>query len=324
MKRFLFIGVISGMMLTPGLTNGEIVDRIVAVVNDKVITLRQLQLAENSFLQNRPGSSASSVDPSKLLEELIEEKLLTQMADKAGITVTQDELNVALEEIKKRNKILTDTRLKEVITSEGQTWDQFLEEIRKQIKMVKLVNREVRSRVTIDEAEVRDFYEKNKGSSQEKVRARHILFSIPENADDQAVETVRKKAEALLSQIKEGLDFAEAARQYSEDPSREQGGDLGVISKGQMIAPLDEVIFNLKPGEVSQPIRSNLGFHLVKVEERIGGEAPASEDVKEQIRNLLFQKKAASLYKEWITKLKSEAYIEIKDLSPSPEAETPK
>lgn len=319
MKRILvFIWILSGILFTSSLVKGETADRIVAIVNDKVITLRQLKLAEFSALQNRPQNSEEkfSVDRAKLLEDLIEEKLLIQVADKAGITVTEDEVNTALEEIKKRNKISDDAKFREAVTQEGQSWEQFLEDIRKQIKVVRLVNREVRSRVTVDEAEVREYYEKHKNSSrppQEKVKVRHILFSVPEWASAQMDENAKKKAEDVLAKIKGGLDFAEAARLYSDDPSKEQGGDLGVISKGHMINPLDEVIFSLKPGEVSQPIRSSLGYHLVKVEEKINVEVEALEAAKEQIRNLIFQQKVESLYKDWIKKLKSEAYIEIKE-----------
>lgn len=322
MKRFLFIGIIFGISLAQEPVRSEIVDRIVAIVNDKVITLRQLKLAENSILQSnfrRSGEGSSpTIDQTKLLQELIEERLLIQIADKSGITVTEEELGIALEDIKKRNKILTDTKLKDVVTAEGQSWEQFLDEIRKQIKIVKLINREVRARVTLDEAEVQDYYDKNKDVSQirqEKARVRHILFSIPENAGDQIIESVREKAEAILDQIKGGQDFIEAARLYSDDSSKEQGGDLGVISKGQMIAPLDEAIFKLNSGEISELIRSPLGFHIVKVEEKIQEDTETLEKIKEQIRNVLFQRKVQALYKEWMTKLKSEAYIEIKNLS---------
>jgi peptidyl-prolyl cis-trans isomerase SurA len=319
MKHTLLLaGILSGVLLTSGLVKGETADRIVAIVNDKVITLRQLKLAEFSALQNKPQDSEGkfSVDQAKLLEDLIEEKLLIQVADKAGITVTENEVNTALEEIKKRNKISDDAKFREAVTREGQSWEQFLDDIRKQIKVVRLVNREVRSRVTVDEAEVRDYYEKNKnssGSPQEKVKVRHILFSVPEWASQQMDENAKKKAEEVLAKIKGGLDFAEAARLYSDDPSKERGGDLGVVSKGHMINPLDEVIFSLKPGEVSQPVRSSLGYHLIKVEEKVDVEAEALETAKEQIRNLLFQQKVESLYKDWIKKLKSEAYIEIKE-----------
>lgn len=319
MKHTLLLaGILSGILLTSGLVKGETADRIVAIVNDKVITLRQLKLAEFSALQNKPQGSEGkfSVDQAKLLEDLIEEKLLIQIADKAGITVTEDEVNMALEEIKKRNKISDDAKFREAVTREGQSWEQFLDDIRKQIKVVRLVNREVRSRVTVDEAEVRDYYEKTKDSSgppQEKVKVRHILFSVPEWASQQMDESAKKKAEEVLAKIKGGLDFAEAARLYSDDPSKERGGDLGVVSKGHMINPLDEVIFSLKPGEVSQPVRSSLGYHLIKVEEKVDVEAEALEASKEQIRNLLFQQKVEALYKDWIKKLKSEAYIEIKE-----------
>ncbi|HWP45905.1 MAG TPA: peptidylprolyl isomerase [Candidatus Limnocylindrales bacterium] len=319
MKHTLLLaGILSGILLTSNLVKGETADRIVAIVNDKVITLRQLKLAEFSALQNKPQDSEGkfSVDQAKLLEDLIEEKLLIQVADKAGITVTEDEVNAALEEIKKRNKISDDAKFREAVTREGQSWEQFLDDIRKQIKVVRLVNREVRSRVTVDEAEVRDYYEKTKNSSgppPEKVKVRHILFSVPEWASQQMDEDAKKKAEEVLAKIKGGLDFAEAARLYSDDPSKERGGDLGVVSKGHMINPLDEVIFSLKPGEVSQPVRSSLGYHLIKVEEKINVEVEALETAKEQIRNLLFQQKVESLYKDWIKKLKSEAYIEIKE-----------
>jgi peptidyl-prolyl cis-trans isomerase SurA len=320
MKRILFISIISGVLLSPGFVRGEVADRIVAIVNDKVITLRQLKTAEYSVLQNRPRNSGNQaaplIDRTKLLEDLIEDRLLTQTAESAGIAVGEDELSAAIEEVKRRNRILDDEKFKETVLSEGQTWEQFLEEIRKQLKVVKLVNREVRSRVSVDEGEIQDYYQKNKSSfeaSREKVRARHILFSVPDWASDQMDQDTRKKAEEVLAQIKNGMNFIEAAKQYSEDASKDQGGDLGVLSKGQMITPLDEVIFNLKPGEVSQPIRSSLGYHLVKVEEKMGGEETASEAVKEQIRNLLFQKKVESLYREWMTKLRSEAYIEVKE-----------
>jgi len=293
----------------------EIVDRIVAVVNRKVITLYQLQQAEKAMLQE--GNSAKDITPAgqeKVLNFLIENELIRQQAEEEGILVTEEDLNAALADIKQRNKLVSDDQLKQAIGQEGKTWQEFLEEIRSQIKMAKLTNQEVQAKVEITETEVKTYYQSHTELFKPvppTVHVRHILLKVKEGADDAEIQKVKARADQIVQQLRAGADFATLAKEYSEHPSAQSGGEMGTFKQGELAAPFD-IAFNLNVGDISDPVRSNSGFHILNVQEKSSGDQSTYENAQPQIRNTLFEEKANDLYQKWMTALKDKAYIEVK------------
>lgn len=303
------IGVISCFAAS---TSAEIVDRIVAVVNHKVVTQYQLQQANQTLLQR--GTDTSQIKEGAVLNFLIEQELMYQEAEQADILVTDEELNNALEYIKQQNNILSDEQFKAALGQEGKTWEEFQDELRKQIQIDKIINQEVRSKVNVTDAEIEAYYQNNLDQFEQKpssVHVRHILLNIPDNASGADVQQIQAKAEQIVQQLREGADFTTMAKEYSDHPSAQSGGELGTFETGELASPYDTA-FNLNAGEVSDPIRSAKGFHILYVEEKISGGQATFEGVKPQIQAKLFEESTSRVYEEWIAKLKEKAYIEIK------------
>ena len=294
----------------------QLVDRVVAVVNRKVITLSQLEKAEQQLYAREtlhPGETQEE-RRKKTLEMLIENELIRQKTEEAGIFVNDEELDAAMYDIKQRNNISSDEQLKKILSQEGRTWNEFLDDIRGQIKMAKLVNREVRSQIEVSEDEVELYYQTHPeqfAQSSTTVHIRHILLSVSKAAGDADVQAIKEKAEQLVQQLRSGADFADAAKEYSAHPSSETGGELGTFNEGELAAPFD-IAFTMDSGEISDPIRSDSGFHIIYVEEKTGGEKASFEKAKPTIRRTIYEQKSNKLYRKWIEELKERAYIEIK------------
>ncbi|MBD3305856.1 hypothetical protein GF339_05685 [candidate division KSB3 bacterium] len=297
-------------------TSAEIVDRIVAVVNRKVITLYQLRQAEQQIRsqQNISPEDSPEARREKVLNFLIENELIRQEAQEMGVLVSDEELQAALQDIKQRNDIQSDEQFRRIVNQEGRTWAEFLEDIREQIKIAKLINREVRSRVEISEDDVTLYYHTHQDEFEQSapaVHIRHILLGLDPDATPAAEEAAQAQAEDLVQQLRAGADFSTLAQEYSDHPSADAGGELGTFKEGDLAPPFD-VAFTMDAGEISDPIRSEMGLHIIYVEDKTGGEQASFENAKPLIRRKLFEQQSAALYQEWLDTLKEKAYIEIK------------
>jgi len=315
--------IATGLIVLLGLQTGllcaasEPIDEIAAVVNKKVITRSQVHDMEQEFLKQ--GRFAATEDEKarqeKILNFLIENELIVQKAEEYGMTVTSEEFKAALDDVKKRNNIFTDDELKTAINQQGTTWDEYLNEVRKQIRIAKLMNSEVRSKVQIDEDEVSAYFEEHRSDFQaapEEVHVRQIYLSVGQEASEADISAVLDKATRIVNDLRGGADFAEMAKEYSEHPSAGNGGELGTFQEGQLAAPFDAA-FAMSVGEISDPIRFNDGFHILYVETKTGGEENAFVNARSEIRRILFEQKADKLYQAWMADLKKTAYIEIQD-----------
>lgn len=308
----LFLGVQIGLTVAAA----ENIDGIAAVVNKKVISRSRVQVTEQDF--SKQGRFAPTDDEKtrreKVLNFLIENELIIQKAEEGGMTVTSEELKAALDDVKQRNNIFTDDELKAALNQQGTSWDDYLEDIRKQIKIAKLMNAEVRSKVLINESEVSAYFEEHRQDFQAapaEVRVRQIFLSIGQDASEADVLAVQEKAARIVKELRGGADFAAMAKEHSEHPSAASGGELGTFKEGQLAAPFDAA-FNLAAGEISDPIRFDNGLYILYVETKTGGEENALQNARSDIRRTLFEQKADALYKEWMAELKQTAYIEIR------------
>jgi peptidyl-prolyl cis-trans isomerase SurA len=293
--------------------SAEIVDKVVAIVNRKVITQYQLEQATQTFLQ--AGRDPAQVTREKVLNFLIEQELISQEAENTGILITDDDLNSAIEYIKRQNNLQTDDELKEALGNEGKTWEEFLNEVRKQLKIEQVISQKVRAKVEVTDAEVEAYYQENRerfDQAASTVHVRHILLEIPGNADETRIHQLQQQAQQLVQQLREGADFAEVAKVHSDHPSAESGGELGTFKQGDLAPPFD-IAFTMEAGAISDPVRSDKGFHIINVQEKMSGEQVVYEQVKTQIQNALFEEKTNQRYEEWIAELEERAYVEIKE-----------
>ncbi len=294
----------------------EKVDGVAAVVNRKVITLSRFRELERQFVAQERflPSETKTIRKEKVLNFLIEEELVRQRTEELSLLVTNEEFEAALTDIKQRNSLISNDQLKTLVNQEGKTWDEFSDEIKGQIKIAKLMSREVRAFVELSDDEVRAYYESH--SDQFKpapvsVHIRHILLKIDPEASETEELAAKDRADLLVLELRNGGDFQAIAQAHSEHSSADSGGELGTFKEGELAAPYD-LAFSMDAGGISDPVRSDSGFHILYVEEKFGGAESAFENAKERIQRRLYDEKSGTRYKEWLDDLKAKAYIEIK------------
>jgi peptidyl-prolyl cis-trans isomerase SurA len=289
----------------PGEVSGPVVvDRVVAVVNDEVITLSDLQREE----------VLKKVDVQKderlLLEDMIDRKIQMAAAKRAGMDVTDKELADAVADIMKRNSF-DNKQFEAALAKEGLTLDQYKAELREQMTLSRMFNKYVRSGLAIDEAEVRAYYERNSKnySLPEEIRVRQIFFRAPDNATPAEAAAIKERVTAALARAQKGEDFVRLVKELSESEDAAQGGDLGFMQRDQLVPEIEQVARTLKPGEIAGPIKFAGGFHIIRLEE-IRTPVQPFEKVKDEITKMQYEQKVDNAYRTWLQTIRSDSHIE--------------
>jgi peptidyl-prolyl cis-trans isomerase SurA len=288
--------------------SAELIDKIVAVVNDDLITLSELK--ERAALLNS-NPDAPKQDEKSILDQMIEQRLLEQEAKKLGISVTENEVDAALEGVKK-NFNLTDEQMIEVLKKQNLTPEVFREQWRIQLLANKLVASQLKGQIAVTEDEIKKEYEESYGKVefQDETKIAHILIPVtsPEE-EDKAKELALEVAE----RAKSGEDFGELAKEYSKDESSAQNrGELGYFKKGDLVEPLEEAVRGASVGEIVGPVRSPSGYHVIKILDKKRSGKSSLDDYRDEIKEKLYRQKAEKALEEWIENIKKTAYIEVK------------
>lgn len=316
MKRIiLFVFIVSVFASHSVVHSAILLDRVVAVVNQEVITWSDLYKA----MEFEASDKMQELSPDEkrrifkenegiFLDSLIDVKLQLQAAKQAGIEATREDVNDAISEIKKKYSI-DDPTFKESLKKEGFTVDEYKKKLEEQIMLSRIVAQQVKTKIVVSDKDLEKYMIENKVflADGEGYKIRQIFFKKPVGNDRKIVE---EKAGEILVQLKAGDDFASLAQKYSEDPSRKTGGDLGFIKKSQMAKEFLDVVSQMKVGDVSQPFWTDRGLHIIKLEDKT--EKQSEVELKESIRNKLLEKQFSEKYKGWVRGLRENAYIEIR------------
>lgn len=249
---------------------------------------------------------------SRVVEMLVAQRLLRDEAIARGITVDDAEVEQRLAKISET--LPEGMTLDAMLAQRGMDKNELLKNIKEGMQFEKLIDAATADKtVKPTEADAQAFYDENKAQhfmTEEKVRASHILIA-PETQDDAGWAKAKEQADALSQQLKEGADFAALAKEHSTCPSKEKGGDLDVFGRGQMVPEFDEAAFSQELNVVGEPVKTQFGYHLVKVTEKIAaGETPFAE-VKEEILSSLEGQSKNQLAEEFIDELRAKADVEI-------------
>ncbi len=309
MKKYLvtFITMI-GVLLTntiPGMVSGSVVvDRVVAVVNNEIITLSDLQREE--ALKKRDAVR----DDRLVLEDMIDRKLQMAAAKRAGVDVTDKELDDAVADIMKRNS-MDMMQFSVALAKDGLTLEQYKEELREQITLSRLFNKYVRSGVNVDEAEVRAFYQNNPKtfSLPEEIRVRRIFLAMPDQAMPDQAAAIREKAQSVYARLQKGEDFIHLVREVSQGETASQDGDLGFMQREDALPEIVEAARALKPGDSSSPFLCAGGYNIIKLEE-VRTPVKPFEKVKDEIMKTLYEQKLENTYRSWLQALRGDSHIE--------------
>jgi peptidyl-prolyl cis-trans isomerase SurA len=318
MRVFVTIGL-SLLLWGLVLPSEALVDRVVAVVNQEIITLSEVERWMKPYLQAIDAEDRLERREQvnevcrKILDQLIEEKLIDQEVKRSGIKVSSKEIEAAVEEIKRRHGA-TQEDLEKVLAREGLTLEVFKKQIEKRLLRMKLVNWAVKVEPKDREKELKEFYEKNIDQYQTEIsyRPAHILFAVPKEAAPKEVQEIRKRCQKVWERIKEGANFGEMALLYSEDASSKDRGDLGYFKRGELVPAFEKEALRLQVGEVGQIVRTDFGFHIIKLLDRKGGVPLSFEMVKEKVKSDYQERETERAFKEFLSKLREKSVIEIK------------
>ena len=251
-------------------------DRIVAVVNDGVIMDSELDARVNDIAaqfraDNRPLPPLD-VMREQVLDRMILERVQLQMAERGGIRVDDTALNQALEGIARQNN-MTLPQFSERLRGEGYDWSQFREQIRNEMVISRLQQRSVASRIRVTDREVERFLQSETGKRmfQADFHLGHILVKVPGGATPEQVRAAKQKADDLVGRLRGGADFAETAVAESDGPEALEGGDLGWREAAQWPSLFADAAIDMQKGDISEPLRSGAGFHILKMIDRRGG-----------------------------------------------------
>lgn len=302
--------------LIPLSSLAEIVDRIVAIVNDEVITLSDLNEASTPLLQQMKSNPSNDQLPRELqqevLQQLINKKLEEQEIARLKISVTQEEIDGFIESMKGDYR-LTDSALVADLADQGLTMEEFREQVKELFQRRKLIEREVEAKITITDKQLKDYYDNHVDEYGDygKVRIQHILLTVPENATEREIKKIRETGERILRSIREGSDFGEMAREYSEALSAKSEGDLSFSKTGEIPSYLKEILLKLQPGEVSDVVQTPIGFQIIKLVDWEKNAVKKFEDVKDEIYRKLLTEEINRRYVAWSKQLRDSSYIKI-------------
>jgi len=297
----------------------ETVDRIVAVVNGDIIVLSELRQVSRNYIDRMSeqfkvagGDEQLREAERRILDQLIEEKLVNQEADRLAITFSEREVDLAVKEMQNRNR-MNDAQFAAVLAEEGLTMPKYREQLTSQMKKARVIDQEIKSRIQVSKEEVDAYYEKHADdfNAEPEVRIQQIRLIIPPESSAGEVSRIQAQAESILAKIKAGEDFTTLVGLYSQDPTAAAGGDMGTFKRGELLPAIDEYAFSMKPGEVSPVIKTEGGFHLVKVLGKREPSALSEEERRAEVKDMLFSQKAEEDFKVWIAKLRKKAYIEV-------------
>jgi peptidyl-prolyl cis-trans isomerase SurA len=300
----------------PAAPDASVTDRVLAVVNNDAITLSDLQEAIAVYQyenRDRAPAPAHELAP-QFLTRMIDNRLQIQEAEREKIVIDDVEIEEELADRLKKMNVKSREEFDSMLKAQGLSIDAVKRRISDEIRRNRVVGRKVRLRISVTEAEVTQYVEANRAKLETGLtyHARHILIQPDAGASDTAWENARIRADLIRSQLLEGADFAELAKQNSRDATARDGGDLGTLKRGELAQDIELQILSLAPGEVSLPHRSALGYHIFRLESKDSLEGEGLTRVKAQIREILFREKFDARYDAWIKEIKQRAIIDVR------------
>jgi peptidyl-prolyl cis-trans isomerase SurA len=295
-----------------------VIEQLIVVINGEPYTLSNVNsYAKSKLARGFPSGNLDPINASdrEVLEQFITDKLLEAEVRESGIAVNEDDVNRYIEQVKKNNR-LSDEDLKIALGREGQTLDRYKTSVKAEMEKSEIIERQVKRKVSITDEDVERYYKLNskKYRGNERARIRHILLSLPENAPAERVQSATTRAKELSQRIAAGEDFAALARQNSEGAGRAEGGDIGWVNRGTLISGLEEVAFEkLSVGQVSEPFRTSMGVHIVKLEGREAGNVLSLNTVAPRIKEELLNKALEERFTKWMkTDLRRKHRVDVK------------
>lgn len=325
MKKLLFLTLLLPVVSLPAFATEtpqrQLLDQVVAIVNDEPITQSELDVTMRPIYEDYKGQysgqalmEALTEARRKLLNQMIEDKLVYQEAKNQKIEPEIGQVEKQIEDLK--NKFKGENDLEDALAKEGMSLSVMRERMERQSVIQQLHEMEVRAKVVVSPREVQEYYEEhsNEFSSDGSIQVRSMTVKKSEEAREKGLtdEIAKAKIENLRKRVLAGQEFALLAQESSEDTSAKNGGLSEWIKPGDMIAEIDRVIFSLKKGEMSEIIETPMGYHLFRVEEIREKYKKSFNEAREEIYARLFREKSIKRFQDWMKELKRDAYVSIR------------
>lgn len=298
-----------------------VVDRVVAVVNEAIIMQSELEARMAPLRQEiqqiadaKERSRRTAKLGSQVLSDMVNDELIVQAAQEAKIDVEPGEVNAAIDEIKKENKI-DDAGLTQVLAQQGFTMAGYKADLRKQILRLRATNQLVRPRVNVTNEDVKARYDQMQRRSEavSSVRLAHMLFQLPERPTEQQLAAAKERAATAISRVRAGEAFAAVAAAASEDEgTKASGGELGWFERGSMTPEWETVVFAMEKGDVRGPISGPQGLHVFTVLEVKRSDLKTFDELKDQLKNELTRRETDKQSRLWVEEMRKKAYVDIK------------
>lgn len=308
------------LALTPVPATAVVVDGIAAVVDGEVITLLELEkagrLAVEERLRTAPASEQERLRREVLaavLEQLVLIRIQSRRARQFGVQVAPAEIDAAIVNIREDNR-MSEEVLARLLLERGMSQEEYRRDIEDQIRLSKLVQREIRAKVTATDEELDAWFKEHRQDwyRPERIRIRHLLIPLPASASADEIEAARARAKGLYDRVGGGSDFANLVRAETPGAAADADPVSGEIARGELFPALEAAAFALPVGGVSEPVQSPAGFHLLQVTEKTPPYEPKLEDVRSSIEQKISERKTRERYDAWIKQLRSEAIVEIR------------
>lgn len=289
---------------------------VIARVNGETIGKAEFEKAVKT-VEEQSGSTVPADQRDRvyrnILDQIIGYKLLLQETRTRNVMVPAAEIDARIAQI--QGQFPSEEAFKQTLEQQKVTVEQLRADARSEMVVTKMLQSEVEAKVSVKSEQVADFYQKNpdKFVQDERVRASHILTSVPQSADAAAKQAAKAKAEGILKDVKAGKDFAALAKQYSQDPgSAQNGGDLNYFGRGQMVPQFDQAVFAMTaPGQTSDLVETQFGYHIIKLTEKQPSRTVALDEVRPQIQQYLENQARQEATQKFVEALKAKGKIEI-------------
>jgi peptidyl-prolyl cis-trans isomerase SurA len=294
------------------------VDRVICVVNNDAVTLYELDEAEAAYLYDNRGTSFDVETRrqlrQRLLDGIIQNRMQLQQAEREKIAIEESELAAEMAEILKKVGARDQAAFEAMLVQQGLTVESFKKRLRNQLMVQRLTRRKVVLRISVTEQEIDRYLEQNREKLETGLtfEARHILFLPEAGRGEEGWEAARQKAARVHDLLRDGRDFVELAREHSEDGSGKDGGNLGKLKRGELAPDIEQALLELSVGQVSAPFRSQVGYHVFRLDARDALTGDSLTQARGQIRDILFREKYEARMKEWLTDLRQRSIIDVR------------
>ncbi len=320
-KLLFFILLFLGFTADGFCREQQLVDRVAAVVNNEVITQSEVDMIFRPiYEQIKKAYQGPDLQHEletvrlKLLNQLIEDRLVYQEAQKLGVTVSDSEIQEELATFK--TQFLNEETFQKEMEKSGFGIKEIEKKVRERITITKLHQGLIRGKVIVSPSDVEQYYKDHPSefAQKEQVKVWCITLRKGEEAIEKGTtdEAVKRKAGKLIAELKQGKDFEKLAKENSQDTHAAQGGLLGFVQKGDMVENIDQILFSLKPGSFSDVLETEDGYHIFKVGEKQVASKKTFEQAKDEISEMLFRIKAHDRFVSWMDELKKKSFISIR------------